>query len=193
MAMMTTRRALDAAEPTRHALLGLLLEGPRHGYDLARCFHPGTALGSVVHLSASHLYALLARLERDGLIAGAMQEAGARPARRVFHLTAAGREAAWRWLDEPVARPRDMLLDFPIKLYLIRRHAPERAAALIERQRRLFADYLTYLERAAPRGTDDAFIALMQEGRIARTRAALTWLDQCAAFAEAPTGVRTEE
>ena len=56
------RRPLDAAEPARHALLGLLLDGPHHGYDLARRFAPGTALGDVLRLSTSHLYALLARL-----------------------------------------------------------------------------------------------------------------------------------
>src|SRR2546421_6636357 len=118
------RRPLDAAEPARHALLGLLLDGPCHGYVLARRFAPGTALGDVMHLGASHLYALLARLERDGLVAGERQEAGSRPPRRVYHLTEAGREVALRWIDEPVARPRDVLLDFPLKLYLARHLDP---------------------------------------------------------------------
>lgn len=180
---MTARRALDAAEPARYALLGLLVEGQRHGYDLARHFTRGTALGDVVYLSPSHLYALLARLARDGLIAGEMQDAGTRPARHVYSLTAAGRAAVLRWIDEPVARPRDVLLDFPLKLYLACRLDEGRAATLVARQQALFTSYLDQLEQVAVQqiaGEDAAFMALLREGRISRTRAALAWLERCA-------------
>lgn len=185
------RRTLDAAEPARYTLLGLLLGGPHHGYDLARHFGPTSALGDVIHLSASHLYALLTRLEQDGLIVGERQESGAHPPRRVYRLTEDGRTAVLRWIDEPVARPRDVLLDFPLKLYLARRQDPRRAAALIARQRDLFVSYLLRLEAAesAPDTEDGAFTALMRKGRIARTHAALTWLDQCADTVSAPTDV----
>ena len=177
------RRPLDAAEPARHALLGLLLEGPHHGYDLARRFAPGTALGDVLRLSTSHLYALLARLERDGLVAGTTEESGSRPARHVYHLTDAGRDVVLRRVDEPVARPRDVLVDFPLKLYLDRRLGSTRATALVARQCAVFTAYLQQLEHtAAPCGGEDAaFMALVREGRIARTRIVLDWLDRCAA------------
>lgn len=148
------RRPVDAADPARHMLLGLLLDGPSHGYDLARAFGPDTALGGVVHLSASHLYALLARLERDALISGEHEAHGARPLRRVYHLTPAGREMVQHWVDEPVPRPRDVLLDFPLKLYLAGRLDAARAARLIDRQRALFDTYLLELE-AAPMATTD--------------------------------------
>lgn len=192
---MTTRRALDAAEPARHALLGLLLHGPRHGYDLARSFAPGSALGHVVHLGPSHLYALLARLERDGLINGERLESGSRPPRRVYHLSETGRAAALRWVEQPAPRPRDMLLDFPLKLYMARQMGPATAMTLITRQRDLFLGYLRQLEEEAqaPRA-DDAeanFIALLREGRIARTQATLDWLDRCAeALVPQEEGVR---
>jgi len=85
-----------------------------------------------------------------------------------------------RWVDEPVARPRDVLVDFPLKLYLARRLGSARAAALVARQRAVFTAYLQQLEHAtAPCGEDAAFMALVREGRIARTRAVLDWLDRC--------------
>src|SRR5437588_336938 len=71
------RQDPGAAEPVRFALVGLLMSGASHGYDLARRFTPGTALGDIVRLSPSHLYALLARLERAGMIVGEAQPAGA--------------------------------------------------------------------------------------------------------------------
>jgi DNA-binding PadR family transcriptional regulator len=181
------RHAIDAAEPARYALLGLLLEGPGHGYDLARHFAPGSALGAVLRLGSSHLYALLGRLEKDGLIVGERLDAGAHPPRRVYHVTEAGRAAVLRWIDKPVERPREMLLDFPLKFYIARRQDPTRAARLVVRQRRLLVGFLEQMERekGAPtertEGAEDEFIALMRDGRIARTRASLDWLDHCAA------------
>lgn len=181
------RHAIDAAEPARYALLGLLLDGPGHGYDLARHFVPGSPLGAVLRLGSSHLYALLGRLEKDGLIAGERQDAGTRPPRHVYRVTEAGRAAVLRWVDEPVQRPREMLLDFPLKLYIARRLDPSRAGGLVARQRPLLRTFLARLEREqnmSAGGEEDDFIALMREGRIARTRASLAWLDRCAATVE---------
>jgi DNA-binding PadR family transcriptional regulator len=177
------RRPLTAAEPARHALLGLLLAGPSYGYDLARAFAPGTVLDTIMHLGASHLYALLAQLERDGLVIGQRLDQGARPPRRVFALTGAGRDLVQRWLDEPVARPRDIMLDFPLKLYRAHCQDPVRSAALIARQRALFRTYLDSLEHEQPHAAKDAdaaFLWLLHDGRVERARSALAWLDRCA-------------
>jgi DNA-binding PadR family transcriptional regulator len=177
-----TPRERGAAEPARFALLGLLLAQPAHGYDLSRHFTPASALGDIIRLSPSHLYALLARLERDALITGETQDAGNHPQRRVFHLTDAGREAVERWIDEPVSHPRDMRIDFPLKFYLARSVDPARAAALVDRQRDVFQRYIARLEaedRPADSEDDAAFIDLMRLGRIGRAQAALDWLVSC--------------
>jgi DNA-binding PadR family transcriptional regulator len=176
------QRDRGAAEPARFVLLGLLLQKPAHGYDLTRHFAPDSALGDVIHLSPSHLYALLARLEGDGLIAGEMQDAGNHPQRRVYHLTAAGEAAVQRWIDEPVSHPRDMRIDFPLKLYIARGFGTERVAELIDRQRAVFRAYIARLEsEVKPAATNDdaAFLTLMRIGRIGRAQAALDWLRHC--------------
>lgn len=172
-----------AAEPGRYALLGLLLSGPSYGYDLARQFAPDAALGDVIHLSPSHLYALLGRLERSGMIAGEEQEAGNRPTRRIYHLTPRGRAVVLQWLDEPVAHPRDMRIEFPLKLYIARLLDPQRALALVEQQRRTFNSYIERLEGLPlTGGTEDdvRFRTAMRAGRIGRAQAALQWLDDSA-------------
>src|SRR5206468_783139 len=69
-------------------------------------------------LGASHLYALLLRLEAAGLVSSAREDQQTRPARHVYALTEAGREDVLRWIAEPVGRPRDVLVDFPLKLYI---------------------------------------------------------------------------
>lgn len=182
------QRDRGSAEPARFVLLGLLLEKPAHGYDLTRHFAPDSALGDVIHLSPSHLYALLARLERDGLIAGEMEDAGNHPQRRVYHLTIAGEEAVQRWIDEPVSHPRDMRIDFPLKLYIARSFGTERDRMLIDRQRAVFLAYIARLGREVkPSATDDDadFLNLMRIGRIGRAQAALDWLQHCVGPVEA--------
>lgn len=175
-------RDRGSAEPARFALLGLLLEKPAHGYDLSRRFDPHSALGDVIHLSPSHLYALLTRLERDGLIAGEVQDAGNHPQRRVYRLTEAGRESVQRWMDEPVSHPRDMRIDFPLKLYIARGFGAVRVRELVDRQRVVFEKYIERLQdEEEPSDTvgDTAFLKLMRMGRIGRAQAALDWLNLC--------------
>lgn len=169
-----------AAEPARYALLGLLVGGPRHGYDLIREFASGSALSHILHLSPSHLYALLGRLERDQLITGHREEIGNHPPRRVYELTEAGRTAVEHWVDEPVRQPRDMRIDFPLKLYLASQFDPARAAQLVERQHRLFSSYVHRIEsEPLPAGPDAGFIHLLREARLGRVEAALHWLEAC--------------
>ena len=169
-----------AAEPARYALLGLLLEQPSYGYELAQRFDEGTALGEIVRLAPSHLYALLARMERDGLIEGRNQDAGTRPQRRVYRLTDRGREMLLGWLDVPVSHPRHMRIEFPLKLYFARVVTPDAVRDLIERQRMTLTQYIDRIESLPPplgAGTESAYVLLVREGRIGRARAALEWLD----------------
>jgi DNA-binding PadR family transcriptional regulator len=176
-----------AAEVARYALLGLLLLDPCHGYNLTRRFERSTALGDIMHVSPSHLYALLSRLESDGLIEGEQQHSGARPQRRVYELTGAGREAITGWLAEPVGRPRDMRIEFPLKFYLVHAIDPSSAAQLLDRQRGVFRQYIERLEcepKSARVGFDGAFIHAMRQGRIGRAISAIEWIDTCAAIVD---------
>jgi PadR family transcriptional regulator, regulatory protein AphA len=176
----TVRRIRGAAEPARYTLLALLLHGPHHGYDLARAFAAESTLGAVIRLTMSHLYTLLSGLEREGLIVGEAQSAGARPRRRVYWLTDAGREAVHAWLREPVPHLRDLRLEFLLKLYFARLLDPEIAGALIEGQREIVQRLIDEMERADVRprpGVDNAFVALVRSSRLSRARAALEWLE----------------
>jgi len=179
------RRPLDAAAPARYILLGLLLEGPRHGYALMRDVEETAPLGRVIHLTSSNLYAQLIRLEHDGLVHKKNEDYGPRPARHIFTLTEQGRALVLRWAEEPVARPRDMHIDFPLKLYVSWRLDVRRARALVARQRTVFTTYIARLESAATTGTGAfspsavLFDTLVDDARLERARAAVRWLDHC--------------
>lgn len=76
-------------EPT-FLVLAALARSPAHGYRLLRDIEELSA-GRVV-LRAGSLYAVLDRLHRDGLVVQGELEAGDGPQRRMYTITAAGRE-----------------------------------------------------------------------------------------------------
>jgi len=82
-----------------HALLGLLEEGPKHGYDLKHRYDehfPGAR-----PLPFGQVYATLARLHRDGLVDIAAVESGAGPDRKLYVITPTGVTELEHWIDEP--------------------------------------------------------------------------------------------
>jgi DNA-binding PadR family transcriptional regulator len=77
-------------------LLGILAEGPAHGYDLKQA-HDERFPGAKP-LAFGQVYAALARLEQDGLVEVVETVRQAGPDRTTYAITGAGREALDRWL-----------------------------------------------------------------------------------------------
>src|SRR5579872_5806077 len=69
----------------RLAILSLLADGPKHGYQLMKALEERS--GGLYRGSAGSVYPTLQQLKDEALIAGGLQEG-----RRVFRLTAAGRK-----------------------------------------------------------------------------------------------------
>jgi DNA-binding PadR family transcriptional regulator len=101
--------------PLHHAVLALLADKPAHGYELKSSFEQavGDQWGG---LNIGHLYQILDRLHRDGLVESERQPQPIKPDRVVQHLTPAGRAELDRWLSEPSARLRGYRDDFFLKL-----------------------------------------------------------------------------
>lgn len=74
------------------AILGLLSEKPRHGYELRQEVEH-RLFASYINLSGGSLYYNLGQLERAGYVEKAwVEQKGRYPARQVYQLTGAGRE-----------------------------------------------------------------------------------------------------
>lgn len=81
---------------TSHLLLGLLSQGPRHGYELKR--EHDARFPQAKPLPFGQVYATLGRLLRDGLVEQGDPEPGDGPDRRVYALADDGRAALHQWL-----------------------------------------------------------------------------------------------
>lgn len=113
-------------------VLGVLCQGPSHGYDLCRELRD--RLGEVWGMRTSHIYALLAGLEKDGLVRHGLVRQETRPAKKVFSITDEGRLVFLEWLRSPVMNVRDLRLEFLAKLHFARFDSPTVVADLIANQ-----------------------------------------------------------
>ena len=79
------------------AILGFLVAGPSHGYDLHQKFQ--VELGNVWHLSQSQAYAILKRLETRGDITSQQVEQDKLPPRQLLYITETGKRRFEEWLN----------------------------------------------------------------------------------------------
>ena len=84
----------------RHAILGLLAQQPRHGYDLHRTFEAIVGGKAVWDLKPAQVYTTLLRLEEAGLVAQTVTRRVGGPDQRVYELTSTGRDELDRWYAE---------------------------------------------------------------------------------------------
>jgi DNA-binding PadR family transcriptional regulator len=121
--------------PLHHAVLALLSAKPAHGYELKSSFEQavGDQWGG---LNIGHMYQILDRLSRDGLIESQRQPQQVKPDRVVHRLTPAGRAELDRWLNEPTIPARGYRDDFFLKIMAaVRSTDPATLPAVLSRQR----------------------------------------------------------
>lgn len=163
----------------KHALLGLLAQAPRHGYELKNAFEE--QVGTLWHLNIGQVYNTLRILERGSLVVLHSQEQEGRgPARKVYAITEAGQQELARWIAEPVRQPRRLKDEFYVKLVFTRLNRGD-VSALIWRQRQAYLQVLHQINalRAKVNPEADAFEALLLEGGAFHLEADLKWLDRC--------------
>ena len=153
----------------KHALLALLSEGPRYGYELKAAFEART--GDAWPLNVGQVYTTLARLERDGHVERDSEDAEGHVH---YRLTDAGRREAQAWWEGEVAReapPRDELA---IKLALAL------TVPVVDARRRTA---LTAAQRdgTTAGGAASTAAVLVVESLIFAAEAEVRWLDHCEA------------
>jgi DNA-binding PadR family transcriptional regulator len=135
--------------PLQHAVLALLAAKPAHGYELRTSFEDavGDQWGG---MNIGHLYQVLDRLSRDGLITSERQPQPVKPDRVMHQLTPAGRAELDRWLNEPSVRQRGYRDDFFLKVMAAARLGdPDALTQILRRQRSHLLRELRGLTEAA--------------------------------------------
>jgi PadR family transcriptional regulator, regulatory protein AphA len=161
-----------------HALLGLLRQRPMHAYEMYQRLSAVDALRLVWRLKQSHLYALLAKLEADGLVTSSTEAQGTRPPRRMLRLTPTGEDVLARWIATPVGRGRDFRLEFLAKLYFAAQGGAARD--LLDQQRAACQGWIRDLEtQVMASDPGRPFERLIYQFRVTQIEASQRWLDTC--------------
>jgi DNA-binding PadR family transcriptional regulator len=165
----------------RNALLALLEQGPRYGYQLRAEFEHRT--GGTWPLNVGQVYTTLSRLERDGLIEGQGTDDEGHV---MYAVTPAGRDEVVSWFTSPVSRTQPPREELAIKLALAVTTPGVDVGAVIQQQRSAtiaaMQDY-TRLKRQAgvAHAGDDLAWGLVLDSLVFTAEAEVRWLDHCEA------------
>ncbi len=162
----------------RFALLGLLAQRPRHGYELHSAFEALVGGEQAWDLKPAQVYTTLGRLQDGGLVQEEGLDQAGGPEKRIYAVTPAGRGALAAWLSAGVERGhgRD---EFFLKLMLAWLTGEVAPARMIQTQRALLYQELhdaTTLRNDADPRLELARI-LMLDKVIMHLEADLRWLD----------------
>jgi len=157
----------------RHALLALLSEGPKYGFQLRQEFEART--GEMWPLNVGQVYTTLQRLERDGLVAS--EDATGDGPQKGFRITSDGARELAEWLRTPPDQtpPRDELL---IKV-LVAAGLPDVDVrdVLQAHRRHLIESMQRYTRLKADAPEEDVAFALAVDAELFRLEAMVRWLD----------------
>jgi DNA-binding PadR family transcriptional regulator len=158
----------------RELFLALLAGERGYGYELKQALEQefGDLLPA---LNAGQIYSTLARLERDGLVAG-QSVAGDNRRKRVYELTEAGRAVLARWIETPVPGPR-LKDEFFMKFVVVVSVGLAEPTALLEGQRREYLQSLRDLDALLAANGKGVVAELLVEGAVLHAKADLEWLD----------------
>jgi DNA-binding PadR family transcriptional regulator len=159
-----------------HALLGLLEQQPRHGYDLKRLVDRYFAPDHPV--AFAQVYSTLGRLEQRGRVRVDSIEQAEGPERRTYAITEEGTRELERWLDEPLeAEPHLQASLFTKVVLAILSGRP--VEPLVDAERRAHLERMR--ELTAVRRTAPMPLALLADYALFHLEADLRWLDLTAA------------
>jgi DNA-binding PadR family transcriptional regulator len=158
--------------PIQHAVLALLAQGESYGYELRAQFKEsvGPQWGE---LNIGHLYQVLDRLVRDGLVTRREVTQSERPDKQVYRLTRQGRVELERWLETPYVRQGGYRDDFFLKLFSASRLGADALAATLRIQRQAYLNELASLTELRRSHRDEPVVALLVEAAILHTEANL--------------------
>jgi DNA-binding PadR family transcriptional regulator len=158
--------------PIQHAVLALLAHGESHGYEIKTSFEDavGPQWGE---LNIGHVYQVLDRCVRDGLVTRRHVTQATRPDKTVYRLTPAGERELERWLEAPFVRQSGYRDDFFLKLLAASRLGAAELARVLAVQREAYLGELSSLAELKARYRDKPLVGLLIDAAVRHTEANL--------------------
>ncbi len=165
--------------PTDCLILGMLMEGPAHGYDLWVKFRD--KFGMIWDTSQSQVYSLLSRLEKEGYVSSYEEGSGRRFPKKVFRITRKGRERFEEWLESPVYSMKRFRVELLAKLYFLLNFRAEIIPEILEMERIICERKLEELEK---KSVSDLYEGMVHSFKISHIKTNLSWIEEIKKYFE---------
>lgn len=136
------------------ALMGYLIRAPMTGYDLERWIR--RSIDYFWPAQLSQIYRTLRQLESDGLVTSTVQPQQARPDRRVYAATEAGRRAFDEWLAELVTERDPVRVPFLVRFYFYGGRPVDEVITQLRVLREIFSNEVDKFAIEVPKTISDA-------------------------------------
>ncbi|WP_455391860.1 PadR family transcriptional regulator [[Eubacterium] cellulosolvens] len=106
------------------AVLGLVFEGPRYGYELEKVIEE-REMRNWTEIGFSSIYYVLKRLEKNGLITSKLERVEGKPSRKVYSVTDRGHEVMLETVKDLLSKSVKLKFQFDLGLAYSRFLPPE--------------------------------------------------------------------
>ncbi len=159
-------------------ILGILSDGPKHGYQIHKQINDPEGIGAVWKIKITNIYGLIDVLEKKGCIVPSKQQMDdtSYPPKKYFEINDKGKELFQTWSHEPVKHGREIRQVFLSKLYFANKEGKEKAHQLILDQIKECHQWLTNFEQLPEDVTE--FIKTVHSFRLSQMKSYITWLEE---------------
>jgi PadR family transcriptional regulator AphA len=136
-------------------VLAIIGEKPQHGFAVSKELERDPSLSAVIRIRRPLVYRSINCLLDAKLLRETKVEPGDQGSQRVVYtVTASGKLASTKWLNEVVEHPRDARIELLAK-FVLRSRRNLKNQQLAKRQKKLFERQATKLQALANSATDD--------------------------------------
>ncbi len=159
-------------------LLGIIDQQPTHAYDLYKKLTSSEDLKTLWTFRQSRLYAVLEKIERNGLISTTIDQNETLPVRKTCTLTSEGKKVFEEWVHSPVDHMNEIRSDFLGKLYFLKDRSKEERRQVLDMQKHRCETWLGNIEKKLSEHPDpEDYLHTVYSFRAEFIRSTLRWLD----------------
>ena len=173
----------------KYAILGLLYQRPRSGYEMAQEFQD--TLNEFWSAKHSQIYPELKRMTADGLTEFRVEVVGTSLEKKLYSITPKGREEFLRWMNSEPELPPTPKSEFRLRVFFSGCLSEERRTEMLEHQLGLHRARLEHLRHnqekfdgIPPRDTPEFGDYLVLMHAIMREENDCKWLERCTKLCE---------
>jgi PadR family transcriptional regulator AphA len=171
----------------KFALLGLLAESPKYGYELKRRFEG--ALGNVWSVSYGQLYPTLRRLSELGWVTKKTEPGKKAAEKNIYSITDKGRNKLDEWLLKPVRSSYRVKDEFTLRFLFFNKLAPGHVLEYLKEYQKKTAEQRAGFQKTLEslQGEIDFFLQGIIRKGIVHLEAEEKWLEEVISSLRNPT------